>query len=415
MEAAAAVRPNTFNRPVPDHVPPEMVREFNLWTEAGLEPRANGEPHAALSFLHDGPDIFYAPNNTYDGFGTWVITRVEDQRKILQDTATFSSGLGKFESVMGEGWRIIPLELDPPDHTQFRTLLNPLLSPKRVNELETLARPLAVKLIEEIAARGTSCDFMEDFAFPFAVGVFLNFIGLDQSRRKEFLGWADQLLHGNFEERGQAQLTIMAFMRELIALRRREPADDFMSFLLKARVGDRPLADMEMESMGGLIFIAGLDTVAAALGFDFNYLARRPEEQARLRGDRELIKSAVEEMLRAYPTVTMVRKVVRDIEFNGVSFKVGDLVSCPSMVSSRDPAEFPDPNRIDFERDDNRHTAFSYGPHRCVGSHLARRELIIAIEEWLDRMPPFRIKDGAAPITHGGYVFGIDNLQLAWD
>ena len=161
--------------------------------------------------------------------------------------------------------------------------------------------------------------------------------------------------------------------------------------------------------------MAGLDTVAAAIGFDLNYLAKNPDEQARLRAQPELIKPAVEELLRAYPTITPVRRATKDVTFEGILIKQGDVIVCPSMVANRDPAEFPEPDRIDLTREINRHVAFAYGPHRCLGSHLARRELVIGLEEWLARIGPFRIKEGTAPITYGGYVFGIEPLVLAWD
>jgi cytochrome P450 len=166
--------------------------------------------------------------------------------------------------------------------------------------------------------------------------------------------------------------------------------------------------------MGVLIFVAGLDTVAAALGFDFNYLARHPDHQQKLRDDPSLIPDAAEELLRAYSTVHMVRVATRDVELEGVHIKAGDRVSCATMIANRDPHEFPDPDRIQFEREGNRHVAFAYGPHRCVGSHLARREIVIGLEEWLSRVPPFRIKEGTAPLVHGGTVFGIQELHISW-
>ena len=398
---------------VPDHVPAELVRDFSYWKAPGMAPERDGDPQAALAALHDGPPIFYAPNNTYDGYGTWMIVRAEDQRRILQDAETFSSRRKLFEKALGEDLPTIPLEIDPPEHGDYRSLLNPLLSPKRVMGMEAANRARAVELIDGIKDRGR-CEVMQDFAFPFAVGVFLDFLGLPQSRRGEFLGWADKQFHGTPEERGDAIRTVIGFMRELVELRRREPADDFMTFVVQATVAGRPMNDREAIGMGALLFVAGLDTVAAAIGFNFRYLAENPEAQARLRADPSGVILAVEELLRAFPTVLMTRIAARDTEFDGIVIKAGDRVSCPSMVANRDPAEFPDPNRIDLARENNRHVAFAYGPHRCLGSHLARRELVIAMEEWLARIPPFRIAEGTAPLTYGGHVFGIEDLTLAW-
>ncbi|MBP7338460.1 cytochrome P450 [Niveispirillum sp.] len=399
---------------IPNHVPPHLVRDFSYWKTPGMAPTPNGNPQAALSFVHrEGPPLFYAPANTYDGRGTWVVTRAEDQRRILQNPEVFSSNRGIFMAALGEDLPMVPLEKDPPDHQMYRALLNPLLSPKRVDAMEAGARERAVRLIEGFKDKG-SCEIMNDFAFPFAVGVFLQFLGVSDDRRDEFLGWANDQFHGTLDQRLNAMRTVVNFMKGLIDLRKREPAEDFVGFLLKADVQGRPLTDKEILGIAVLLFEAGLDTVAAAVGFDLYHLARHPDDQQRLRDDRDLIKPAVEEFFRAYSTIQMLRKAVKDYDFDGIMIKAGDLVSCPTMIANRDPAEFPDPDRIDLARDNNRHTAFAYGPHRCLGSHLARRELIIGLEEFLARIPTFRIKQGTAPVTYGGYVFGIENLVLDW-
>lgn len=400
--------------PVPAHVPPEMVGDFSLFTSPGMAPTPNGDPQAAVSRVHDGPRIFYSPFNTRDGKGTWVITRARDQRRVLQDPETFSSHRAIFASALGENWPMIPLELDPPTHGAFRSLLNPLLSPKRVMALEAAVRERSSFLIDRIAAKGTSCEVMGDFAFPFAVNIFLRFLGLADDRLDEFVRWATDLLHGTNEQRGAAARTIIAFIDDLAADRRKRPTDDFVSFLVQARIEDRPLTDLEVRGTGVLLFIAGLDTVAAAIGFDLAYLARNRADQQMLREDPSRIVLAAEELLRAYPTVQMIRVATRDIDFEGAPIRKGDYVSCATMIANRDPLEFPDPDRIDLTREDNRHTAFAYGPHRCLGSHLARREIVVGLEEWLKRIPDFRIKEGTAPITYGGHVFGIENLVLDW-
>ena len=400
---------------VPDHVPTELVYDFSLFTSPGMKPTACGNPQAALSHLHtDAPPIFFAAANTYDGRGTWVFTKAEDQRAILQNAAAFSSNRGIFEAALGEALPMIPLEVDPPDHQKYRSLLNPLLSPKRVDALETGARERAVRLIDGFVARG-GCEIMNDFAFPFAVGVFLQFLGVPDDRRDEYLGWANDQYHGTLDQRQAAMRTIVTFVSDLIEQRKQVPADDFIGFLLTAELEGRKLADREILGIGVLLFEAGLDTVAAAIGFDLYHLATHGDDQRRLREDPALIKPAVEEFFRAYSTIQMLREAAIDTEYKGIAIKAGDLLSCPTMVANRDPAEFPDPDRIDIARETNRHNAFAYGPHRCLGSHLARRELVIGLEEFLRRVPTFRIRPGTAPTTYGGHVFGIENLELSWD
>lgn len=399
---------------VPEHVPPEMVRDFSLFTSPGMPPARGGDPQAAAACVHAGPPIFYSPYNTRDGRGTWVITRAQDQRRVLQDAETFSSHRSIFASALGENWPLIPLEVDPPLHGVYRSMLNPLFSPKRVTAMEGAVRERAATLIDRIVESGSSCDVMADFAFPFAVNIFLRFIGLPDDRLPEFVQWANDQLHGDDEKRPRAARTILGFIKELADLRRREPTDDFMSFVVRQMIDGRPLNDQEILGIGVLIFIAGLDTVAAAIGFDLAYLARNPHDQGLLRREPERIMLAAEELLRAYPTVQLIRVATRDIDFEGAPIRKGDYVSCATMIANRDPLEFPEPNRIDLAREDNRHVAFAYGPHRCLGSHLARREIVIALEEWLARVPQFRIKEGTAPITYGGHVFGIEDLILDW-
>jgi cytochrome P450 len=400
---------------VPPHVPPELVRSFNFWSAPGMKPQAGGDPHGSLAGLREGPRIFYSARNTAEGYGTWVLTRAEDMRLVLQDAATFSSHRKLFSPMVGEDWPLVPLEVDPPEHTKYRALLNPLFSPKRMQQMQLGIRARAVKLIESLEAC-CECDFMTDFAFPFAVSVFLQFLGLPQERMPEFMHWAQQTLHGaDGPTRMAGGTAVVGFLRSLFDLRRREPAEDFATFLLNSKVDERPLTDNELIGMGVLVFIAGLDTVAAALGFDFNHLATHPQAQSELRANPTRIPNAAEEMLRAFSTVHMVRVARKDVELHGVKIKAGDRVSCATMVANRDPNEFVNPDCVDFKREVNRHVAFAYGPHRCVGSHLARREVIIGLEEWLRRMPPFRVKEGTQPIAHGGTVFGIEKLFLAWD
>lgn len=400
---------------IPEHVPQELIGTFNLYKSPEMLPQPFGDPHAAVSRLHHGgPPVFYTPETTRDGQGAWIVTKAEDQRRVLQDSDTFSAYRRIFSSALGEDWPLIPLELDPPEHSKYRALLNPLLSPKRMAAMEPFVKEKATTLIEGLKARGTSCEVMTEFAFPLAVSVFLNFLGIPDDRLMEFVGWANDLLHKTPEDRTRAARIVLAFLDDLAAQRRKTPSDDFMSFLVGVELEGRKLTDQEVRAVSVLLFIGGLDTVAAAIGLDLYYLARNPDRQKELREHPEIMTSAVEEMLRAFPTITPVRTAKKDVVLNGAPIKKGELVSCPSMVSSRDPDEFPNPDTIDFNREDNRHVAFSYGAHRCIGSHLARRELVIALTEWFARVPPFRIKEGAAPITFGGFVFGVENLVLDW-
>jgi cytochrome P450 len=400
---------------VPDHVPAHLVGTFNLYTSPGMVPTPMGDPQAATSVLRQGPPVIYIPNNTRNGEGTWMVISADLQRKVLQDGVTFSSNRRLFASALGEDWPLIPLEIDPPEHGLWRSLLNPLLSPKRVIALEPAVRARASELIDAIKARGNSCDVMNEFCYPFAVSIFLQFLGISTDMLPTFVDWAMDQLHGTPEKRTAAARKFIAYLDDLQALRRREPTDDFMSFVTQAEVNGRKMTPHEVKAMSVLLLVAGLDTVAAALGFDFYHLARHDDEQALLRAEPKRIVLATEELLRAYSTITPTRRATRDVELGGALIKVDDLVACPTMTVNRDPAEFADPDRVVLTREDNHHVAFGYGPHRCLGSHLARREIVIGLEEFLARIGPFRIKPGTMPMTHGGFVFGVEELVLEWD
>jgi len=204
-------------------------------------------------------------------------------------------------------------------------------------------------------------------------------------------------------------------LRRVLAERRAQPADDLLSYVATVEIEGRLLTPDEALGVAFLLYSAGLDTVANMLAFMFKYLAEHPQDQQLLRDEPALIPNAIEELMRAFPIILSGRQVTRDVEWHGVKMKAGDVVTLPTMLAGRDAQEFPNPDVVDFRREKVSHITFAAGPHRCVGSHLARRELRIALEEWLKRVPPFRIKPGERAVTHGIGVFGVERLPLVWD
>jgi cytochrome P450 len=347
--------------------------------------------------------------------GNWILTKAEDIREVLQHPELFSSkGIAGFSRLVGESWDLIPLELDPPDHAKFRAVMNGIFAPKKIAAMEEGVRDRAVRLIEGLKDKG-DCEFMEAFGRPFPIAIFMQLMGLPEKDFDKFVAWEHGLLHTtDFAERIAAGKAIYDYLRELIAERRQTPADDLTTFAIQAVVDGRPTTDDEVMGICYLLVVAGLDTVASALGLQFRHLAQNPADQAKLRADPSLIPGAIEEFLRRYATVTTSRFVLQDTAVGGVEMKVGDKVSCSTILASLDPDEFGSPMDVDIERSPNRHVAFSYGPHRCIGSHLARRELVIAMEEWLKRVPEFRVAGGVdVPVKPGG-VWGVETLPLVW-
>jgi cytochrome P450 len=312
-----------------------------------------------------------------------------------------------------------PEELDPPEHTEFRNVLNGPLSPKRIRGLEGRIRARCVELIDAIAA-GDGCDLMTEFAYRYPTTLFLELFGLPTDKTAEFIEEAHTVLNTpNSDDldgsiRTAAAGRIIGHLAQAIAEHRAHPTDDLMSEMLQAKVFGRDLTDAELYDMGFLLFTAGLDTVANMLGFSFRHLAQHPAARRALVDEPEKMPNAVEEFLRMFSLATTVRVVTRDVEFAGCPMKENDRVILPTVAAGRDPEEFPNPDAFDIDRADTRHLAFGAGPHRCVGSHLARLELLIALEEWHKRIPEYRIPDGAQFDEHVGAVAGFKSLPLEW-
>jgi len=396
---------------IPDHVPPEMVVDYRY----GEQPGFAADPQGQAAKLFDGPRVVYVPNIAHDGRQGWMVHRYDDVRAVYQDAEHFSSkNVANFQTFVGANWDMIPLELDGERHQQFRMLLNPLFAPNKINAMEAGVRELAVSLIEAFSAKG-ECEFMEDFARPYPISIFLKLMDLPLEMRSTFLAWEYQVLHAkDMDVRRDGLRKIIGYLEGAIAERRNALGDDLISFAIKARINGEPLSDDDVMGVVFMLYIGGLDTVVATLGFMFRYLASHPERQRELIENPAILPDAIDEMLRVFASVNGSRLLTRDMEFAGVQMKKGDRVYVTTVAANRDPREFDHPNEVDFTRSANRHLTFAAGPHRCIGSHLARREIKIAIEEWLKRIPSFAIREGAVMPAHAGGVWGIENLPLVW-
>jgi cytochrome P450 len=399
--------------PAPAHIPAEQVQLFDFENDPGYQQ----DPQGRLNALRDQHRVFYTPKGRKSllGGGTWVFTRAEDIRAVLQDAATFRSGGNRpFGKALGEDWVLVPVDLDPPEHDRMRGFMNPLFSPKRVAALAPKIEQRAVELMSRFEGRG-HCAFVEEFAKPFPVTIFLEMFGLPVSEMDRFLVWEENIIH----RQGPVQLESMRELRDhlakIIEERRQAPRDDLISHAVTGEIDGVKLTYDEIMGMCIMLFMGGLDTVTSELGFLFRHLAENPDQQAQLRADPSLIPTALEELLRMYPIITTGRIAARDVDIAGVHIKAGENVACPLAAASRDPSEIPDPTRVDLARSPNRHSAFGFGPHRCIGSHLARRELAVAIEQWLKRIPPFRLAPGAQLTAKGAGVVALQSLPLVWD
>lgn len=400
---------------VPDHVPAELVKPWDYMDAPG----ADRDVHGANTVLFDGPCIFYSPNiRVASQFGGWQVARADLICEILRDTENFTSHhLTGYPQVIGEDWDLIPLEVEGEMHRKYRTLLNPMFNPAKAQGLEEKIRDTAVALAERtVAEGGGGIDFQAALGNPFPIGVFLHLMGWPIEKMPAFIEWSEMVLHGaSLDEVREGSREIKQF---LLGEAAKEPAGsdrDLFSAIRNASIDGRAITDDELLSIAFTVFLGGLDTVANALGFSFRYLADNPDQQNLLRTNPELIPNAVHELIRTFPPATTTRTAKRDVEFHGVQIKEGDVIRLLIPIAGRDTDSVGNPLEVDFRRKPNSQISFGTGPHMCIGMHLARVEIRIALEEWLPRLPEFQIDPGHPPVFQPDGVWGVNCLPLIWN
>lgn len=352
--------------------------------------------------------------------GYWVFTDHEVILEGLQHPELFSNRvIVPIEPDPPYKW--IPIMLDPPEHTKWRKLLGLYFSPGRIERLKDEQRTFAVELIEKFRASG-SCDFYQEFAQIFPTTIFLQILGLPIEKLPEFLEWETKILHvaDDDPERKRAMegmQQVGAYFHSVIAEKRANPelrGDDIVSNALDWQIDGEPAGDMDVLNCMLLLFMAGLDTVAAQLSYTLYHLATHPEDRRRIAEDPSRIPHAVEELVRAYPIVQTARKATSDFDFHGCPVKAGDMISFPLAMAGRDPKNFERGGEVDLDAGVVRHISFGAGPHRCLGSHLARQEMVVALEEWHRLIPEYDVADESRVVEHTGGVYSIDCLPLTW-
>lgn len=365
------------------------------------------DPFAALDELGNHPPFWIEDPNDVDGY--WVATRFEDVRDILQDAETFSSVDAQIPFVqMAEP--LLPTEADPPYVQKLRTAVMPALTVKRVQTLAGRMHEVSMELIEGFRKEGR-CDFVKQFAQIYPITIFIEFFGMGTERREEFRQQA-QTFQNFADKRAEAWANVRAIVEEQILIKREAPGDDLLSVVAQAKLDGEPLPINIAVGVASAVFVGGLDTVASNLSWDMRFLATHPEYRQQILDNPELIPNAVEEFLRMYSVANPMRRVTRDIDFRGANMRAGDRIQLSSAGANRDVGVFGD--KVDFNRQVNPHLAFATGPHRCLGSHLARLEIAIALENWHKAIPHYRVQPGAEFAYHGP-IFAMESLPLEWD
>ena len=349
--------------------------------------------------------------------GTWLPVRHDDVAAIAYDTEHFTS-----RSVVASEVRpgpddppapiglAPPITSDPPFHSMARRLLLPAFSAKRIAQLEPFTRELCKELLDAVAGEA-EFDAAVDYAQHIPLRVIVRMLGFPQEDADIFRRFIRMVLEdvdATAEERQaqQEEGELDAYMDARIAEHLAEPQDDLTSFLLDAELEGTKLDPDHVRGTMVLLMIAGIDTTWSAIGASLWHLAQHPGDRKRLVNEPALIDTAVEELLRAYAPVTMARLVAEDFKFQGCPMKEGDWVLLPFPAANRDPDAFPDADKVRLDRAENRHAAFGLGAHRCLGSHLARMELRVALEEWMQRYPEFELADSGGVTWSAGQVRG---------
>ncbi|MDT9592149.1 cytochrome P450 [Nocardioides zeae] len=360
------------------------------------------------------------------GNGTWVLTRYDDIASVLRrNNRGFVSNPNDPDGGNPQGAQkaLIPIELDGDEHKFYRRLLDPLFSPQRVAALEDQLRAAANDFIDGFIERG-ECDFVEEFAMPFPGATVMHLMGWPLKDLGRLNEWTGTIQHGivgvSKEEsqaaQGRAATEMRAYLLDLIAERRTNLGDDVTSHVLRAEKDGAPLSDDDLFDLLLLLVLAGLDTVQSTFAQSFMHLGRQPELWDQMFASPESLEPAIEELLRIAAPAVPTRTVVHEsVQVGELELPEGERVHFPLAAANRDPAYYPDPDRIVFDRAPKPHLAFGMGPHRCLGVHLARLELRIGFTELRRRMPRFSLDESRTPTEHLGLAWGVGNLHLLFE
>jgi cytochrome P450 len=349
--------------------------------------------------------------------GAYFPSRYADVRAIAYDTEHFSSRRIIVRETRPPLIPAPPITSDPPAHRPAKQVLLPAFTPEAITRHEPRTRDICRALIARFAGK-PGCDAAVDYAQEIPVRVIAHMLGVPEQEGDLYRKWIHEILEVGITDVNvalRANEEMNVYFAGHIAERRARPRDDLIDYLINARIEGRALSDEHINGTLRLLLIAGIDTTWSAIGSCLWHLAGRPEDRRRLTAQPALMTSAVEEFLRAYAPVTMAREVVKETQIGGCTFTPGHMVLLSFPAANRDPAAFPDADRVVLDRKESRHAAFGLGIHRCVGSNLARMEIRVALEEWLKRIPEFCL-DPNAPVTWSqGTVRGPRRLPVLFD
>ncbi|WP_310766371.1 cytochrome P450 [Mycobacterium sp. Z3061] len=343
--------------------------------------------------------------------GSYYLTRREDVLTALRNPQVFSSRLLQPPT---NPLPVLPLSFDPPEHTRYRKILQPYFSPHALCRSRPVLQRHAATMIAELAEQG-QCDAMADFARLYPFQVFLDLYGLPLRDRDRLIAWKDSIVGDKpfltVAEAQEGQVELFEYLTDAIQQRRRQPGPDMLSAIM---TGPGDLSDLELLGMSHLLVLAGLDTVTAAIGFALLELARRPRLRAELRDDPRQIRVFIEEVVRLEPSAPVAPRVTTEfVTIGGMTLPPGSQVRLCLAAINRDGSDATSTDELLVDGKVHRHWGFGGGPHRCLGSHLARMELTVVVAEWLRQVPDFGLPDSYRPeIAFPSKTFALTSLPL---
>ncbi|MDT5000454.1 MAG: hypothetical protein QOK12_2559 [Mycobacterium sp.] len=345
--------------------------------------------------------------------GWYYLSHREDVLAALRNPELFSSK--KAFDVLGAPIPLVPISFDPPEHTRFRKILQPFFSPHTLKEMLPSLQKQAIDIVDEIAERG-ECEVVADIAIPYPSQVFLTLFGLPLEDRDRLVAWKDSVIAlAESPSLEGVDLTpameLLTYLTEAVNERRANPGPDILS---KVLTGDDALDDAEVMGLSFLFVLAGLDTVTAAMTSALLELARNPELRTTLREDPDQMSVFVEEIVRLEPPAPMLPRVTTaEVTIGDITLPADTQVRLCIAAINRDDSDEISTNDVVMDGKVHRHWGFGGGPHRCLGSHLARMELTLVLDEWLKRIPEFSVAAGDEPhIIFPAQTFALERLPL---
>ena len=393
----------------------EVIEETAGSPFAAMDPDMAAHPQVMFKALRDE-----CPVMAIEGTGV-VLTRKVEIDEALRHPEIFSSNMDAVD--LKNARPMIPLQIDPPEHKKYRKLLDPIFAPRRMAAMDDSVSRIVNNLIDGFIDQG-EVDFAQAFSVPFPSEVFLTLLGLPLGELDRFLAMKDGIIrpdHVTGKPYGSRAVndfqqevadSVYEYFNEVLDAREVTRQDDLLSLFLDAEVDGQRLTRNDILDICFLFLIAGLDTVTATLDCMFAFLAQHPEHRQQLVDDPSMIPSAIEELLRwETPVMGVVRASLEDTSLGGCPVKKGDQVMIMIGSANTDEAEFEDADTVRFDREANRHIAFGGGIHRCLGSHLARLELRVALREWHRRIPEYSVEPDHTLVYTGG-IRSIDHFPM---